>query len=143
MGTKSYAARKVGNTIIWVHADKPPTDAEWEAGLAFFKDAPDPSRLSAIIYTEGGAPNAAQRARLNAVLGDAKVKIGMLTASIAARAAGVAVRWFNPELSIFEPDEVDAALDHIQLPPEQRSEVKRVLNEMKNELALWPKQATP
>jgi hypothetical protein len=143
MGTKSYAARKVGNTVVYVHADLPPTDAEWEAGIAVFKDAPDPSRLSAIVYTEGGAPNAAQRARLNAVLGAAKVRIGVLTSSAAARAAGVAVRWFNPELSIFGPEDVEAALDHIRVPAEQRNDVKRALTELKSELSLHAKEARP
>ena len=141
MGTKSYVARKVGYIIVYVHADVPPTDAEWEAGISFFKESSDPSRLSAIVYTEGGAPNAAQRARLNAVLGSNKVRIGVLTASAAARAAGVAVRWFNPELSIFGPEDVDAALDHIRAPTDQRSEVKRTLTELKSELSIQPREA--
>jgi hypothetical protein len=121
--------------MVYVHADVSPTDDEWEAGLALLKDAPDLSKLSALIYSDGGAPNAAQRARLNAVLGSVRVRIGMLTASLAARAAGVAVRWFNPELSIFKPDEIEAALDHIGAPVEQRAELKRVLTELKGSLA--------
>jgi hypothetical protein len=141
MGTKSYVARRVGSIVIYVHAEVSPTDAEWEAGLTFFKDAPDVSRLSAIIYTHGGAPNASQRARLNAVLGTAKVRIGVLTSSAAARAAGVAVRWFNPELSIFGADDVEAALDHIRAPLEQRGELKKALSELKNELAIEAKAA--
>jgi hypothetical protein len=140
MGTKSYVARKVGNIMVYVHADVPPTDAEWEAGISFFKETSDPSRLSALVYTQGGAPNAAQRARLNAVLGSNKVRIGLLTASAAARAAGVAVRWFNPELSIFGPEDVEAALDHIRAPTDQRSEVKRALTELKSELSIHARE---
>jgi len=141
MGTKSYVARKVGNTMVYVHAEASPTDAEWEAGLTFFKDAPDVSRCSALVYTHGGAPNASQRARLNAVLGSSKVRIGVLTASAAARAAGVAVRWFNPELSIFGPEDVEAALDHIRAPLEQRGELKRTLSDLKKELLMEAKEA--
>jgi hypothetical protein len=141
MGTKSYAARKVGNVVVYVHGDASPTDAEWEAGIAFFKDTPDPSRLSAIIYTEGGAPNAAQRAQLNAVLGSNKVRIGVLTGSAAARAAGVAVRWFNPELAIFGAEDVEAALDHIRAPADQRSLLKRTLTELKSELSIQVREA--
>ena len=141
MGTKSFVARKVGNIVVYVHAEAAPTDAEWEAGLTFFKDARDVSRLSALVYTHGGAPNASQRARLNAVLGSAKVRIGVLTSSAAARAAGVAVRWFNPELSIFGPDDLEAALEHVRAPVEQRGELKRALSDLKNELSLDRKEA--
>src|SRR5687767_3375736 len=84
----------VGRYVVFVHGKAAPGDDEWEQSLSFYREAPDARQVRALVYTEGGAPNAAQRAKLNAVLGGRKLPIAVLTTSSIARAAGTAISWF-------------------------------------------------
>jgi hypothetical protein len=136
MRSKSFAARKVGDVIICAHTSQAPTDAEWDEVIDYWSHPADLSRLCALVYTEGGAPDPRQRARLRSRLGDVKVRIAVLTASALARAAGVAVSWFNPAVRIFRVDDVEKALHHLDVAPAQRRDLRRVLSELQQELGL-------
>src|SRR5688572_28283346 len=69
MGSKSFAARRVHNVILYVHTAAPATDDDWDGVLGYYENARDVKELRTLVYTDGAAPNASQRARLNAVLG--------------------------------------------------------------------------
>lgn len=133
MRSKSLCARKLGNVVVFVHGSVAPSDPEWESVLDYYRQVPDSSRLRALVYTDGGAPDAKQRARL-VELSHTKARIAVLTASAFARAAGIAVSWFNPHLRLFKPSEVERALDHLEVTPEERVELRRILAELKREL---------
>ena len=91
MSSKSFLARRVRNVIIYVHTADTPSDVEWDTVLSFYNNANDEQQLRTLVYTEGAAPNASQRARLNDCLGARRVRIAVLTPSALARAAGTAV----------------------------------------------------
>ncbi len=127
----SMAAKAVGNYCVFVHTDASPTDEQWNQALQFYRDVADLGALRTLVFTEGAAPNAAQRARLKAVTRGAKMPIAVLTSSAIARGAGVAIGWFNPLFRVFAPDEIDRALDHLDAVGLDRELLKLTLEELK------------
>ena len=134
-------AREVGDVLVFVHTNDAPSDPEWEKALELLRNRASSSGLRTLVYTAGGAPNAAQRARLNAVIGATKPPIAVLTSSPIARAAGTAISWFNPMFKVFGPDDVDNALDHLALRGIERTHAREALLEMKRDLLASPRAA--
>lgn len=126
--------RVSGRFIVFVHGSDNPNDEEWSASMKALAELCHEPGAACLVYTDGGAPNAAQRAELKRATGERGVRIAVLTPSAAARAVGVAVRWFHPELRMFEPDAVDAALDHLSASSEERVVLRVALRELRQEL---------
>jgi hypothetical protein len=131
---KTVASRQVGNVTVIVHSAAPPADDEWNELMSESSTVYGP--LRGLVYTAGGAPNAAQRAKLTSLYGNRQILIAVLTESAFARAAGTALRWFRPEVRMFSPRDVNAALDYLQVEASARAEVVRVLDDLKAELNL-------
>lgn len=136
MRAKSFLAKRVRNVLIYVHTAAAPDDHDWDQVLSFYEGGSSDQKVCTLVYTEGGAPNAAQRARLNARLGSDVVRIAVLTSSAVARAAGTAVTWFRPHVRVFRPHDEEGAMDHLQLSPEGRQEVRETLQDMKRSLGI-------
>lgn len=136
MGSKSFAARRVHNVILYVHTAAPPTEDDWDGVLGYYQEALDVKDLRTLVYTDGAAPNASQRARLNAVLGARRVRIAVLTPSALARAAGTAIGWFRPEVRVFGATDFGKAMEHLSVAGEAAADVGRVLDELKAELGV-------
>lgn len=135
MRAKSFLATRVRDVLIYVHTAAPPDDEEWDEVLKFYETTRPERKVCTLVYTEGGAPNAAQRARLNASLGPG-VRIAVLTSSAIARAAGTAVTWFRPHVRVFGPKDLQGAMDHLELPPDNRQEIGDALQELKRSLGI-------
>ncbi len=137
--SKTMATRGVGSCLVFVHTSEAPSDAEWDEVLSHFRTVMKTGTGRALVYTEGAAPNTAQRAKLNALFGSAHPRIAVLTPSPLARAAGTAIRWFNPEVRIFGPDEIERALDHLEVSRAERAALTETLAALRAELGLAPK----
>ena len=132
---KTMSARRLGDVFIFFHTSTAPSDEEWDSVLDLYRKAPDISRVRTFVYTEGAAPNAAQRARLNAVLRDTKPRMAVVTPSQLARVVGTAIRWFNPSFHVFAPSEIDQAFLHLGASSEERRGIERTLAELKSEVS--------
>jgi hypothetical protein len=138
MGTgerKRVSWRLIAETLVCCHSDEAPSDDEWDAIMGAMKSISRPELARILVFTYGGAPNATQRAILSEVLKNMRSPISILTPSILARGAGTALRWFNPHIRIFDPEEVEAALDHIQAPQGARRELVTVLSALKRDVS--------
>jgi hypothetical protein len=136
MSVRSFAAKRVHDVLVYVHGAAAPSDEEWDSVLAHY-DAPQANLpLRTLVYTEGAAPNAAQRARLNTKLGARRVRIAVLTPSALARAAGTAVHWFRPEVSIFGPRDIERALAHLVVTENESRDLTLALRELKREVGI-------
>lgn len=136
MGTKSFVARRVENVLVYAHGSAAPSDDEWDSVLALYDEPGTSQQLCTLVYTAGAAPNAAQRARLNAKLGPKRVRIAVLTPSTLARAAGTAVHWFRPEVCIFGPTNVDGAIAHLGVGDDVGRRLITVLRELMQEVGV-------
>jgi hypothetical protein len=132
--TSSFVAAETEGCFLFVHSEKPPTDTDWEQVLSLYRNAPDRVATRSLICTLGGAPSAKQRAALNALLADSKPLMAVLTRSTLARAAGVAISWFNPRFKIFDLDDLSGALTHLGISARQREQVVRTLDTLRAEL---------
>jgi hypothetical protein len=132
--SKSLVWRQLGRFSVAAHSDAPPTDDDWNTVLEEYRSTPGALRV--LVYTEGGAPNPMQRVRLTTVLKGRDVAVAVLTHSVLVRAAGMALRWFRPELRLFAPSELDAALDYLGASGVERGELVRTLDELRGKLGL-------
>jgi hypothetical protein len=140
MPSRSFASRRVREIVVFVLSRQAPTDAEWDEMLVIYRQLARPTLPCALVYTAGGAPNAKQRASLRDV---GSARIAVLTASAVARAAGVAVSWFNPEIRIYGPHDVEKALNHLDVPEAERRELRQALAELQRALGLAQIHASP
>jgi hypothetical protein len=126
-------ARTIGTCLVFVHGTTTPTDAEWDRVLQMFRDV-GPARSKTFVWTDGAAPNAAQRAKLAKVTEGAAPPIAVLTDSAFVRAACTAISWFNPRIRAFSPTDMDRALDHLDATASDRPALKQAMDEMRAEL---------
>lgn len=138
MGAANLAFKKVDDYWVVAHTTEAPTDIEWHELLATLRRVKEARRARVFIYTDGGAPNARQRALLNQALDGARPPIAVVTASAVARAASTAISWFTPTIRIFAPHESERALDHLDASALDRARIKETLAELKAKIGSSP-----
>ncbi len=121
--------------MVFAHATLAPSDVEWSRVLDVYRAHPNISSLRTLVHTDGGAPNAAQRADLSSLLAGTKMPIAVITTSVLARAAGTALTWLNPGFRMFAPTAFEGALDHIGATGVDRRILKDTVDELRRELA--------
>jgi len=131
---KTSAARVVGRYCIVVHASEAPMDDEWAQLLEVQLGALSDGAIRVLVATDGGAPNASQRALLTSRAAGLKMIVAVLTPSVIARAAAVAIRLFQPDIRILPRHEVEKALDHLDVLERDRPALRSALQEMRSEL---------
>lgn len=132
---RSFASRTVGNYMVFVHGTLAPSPSEWSSVIDSLRAHSSLSALKILVFTEGGAPNAAQRADLTAVLANKKLPIAVLTTSVIARAAGTALTWLNPGFRVFGPSDFDKALDYLGASGAERRSLRDAVEELKRVVA--------
>jgi hypothetical protein len=135
VGKRSYVARRVVDVLVFVHTAESPTDEEWEELLEYYRKASELPEYKTLVLSIGGAPNAGQRVRLSEIIGEKPTRIAVLTPSPLVRAAGIAVSWFRPNIRMFNPTDVRAALEHLGV-PDAELRIRRALDELKAELGV-------
>jgi hypothetical protein len=133
---QSFAAQFEDKYAVFVHADRPPTDAEWSRVVAQYRQVPDPRRHRVLVYTAGGAPTAAQRADLVKVIGREQPRIAILTKSVIARVTAKAVSLFVPELRVFDAEQLEPALDYLELSGSDRAGARSTLDSLRKNVAM-------
>lgn len=124
----------LGRFVVFVHGRENPSESEWNAAIGQYRSIRELERMRIIVFTDGGAPNSAQRALLNQVTADREVPMAVITPSPAARAVGTAIRWFNPRFRMFHPHEVDAAFSHIDADAAERQLISGCAQALRREL---------
>jgi hypothetical protein len=101
-----------GGLMLLVHTDRPPTDAEWEP---YYDELikHDPDQLRSLAFTDGGAPSGAQRKQVNDFLKGRASRAAVVSPSTMVRGVVTALSWFNSQMKVYSPKEVDAALQYL------------------------------
>jgi hypothetical protein len=131
----SVAYARVGRVVIAVHPLKEPIDAEWAQYLDFLLD-PGHRDTSVFVYSVGGGPNSRQRRALAERTNGIVLPTAVVTPSPITRAIGVAVSWFNPNIRMFSPTELQDALGHLKLDPLASTPVLLAARELANALSI-------
>jgi hypothetical protein len=125
----TLAFGRIGNCLMLVHPEIPPSDQDWDKYLEFL-DQQRSDKVRLVVSTRGGGPSAAQRGRLRDVVNRYPTKIlptAILTASVVARGVMTAISWFIPGLEAFAPNQLGAALNYLGIPVALEGEVSRAI----------------
>jgi hypothetical protein len=126
----------LGSLLVLYHSTQPPTNEEWDDMLLVFERMMQAHGLvKTIVLTEGGFPSATQRAALVKVFGTGTSRTAILTRSTAGRAIVTALRWWNPTMATFSPDELPKAMEFLELEPGMRGTIERTLADLRLEVA--------
>jgi hypothetical protein len=133
---QTFAARIEPNYAVFVHSDRAPTAADWNQALQVLRSEAAQRASPILVYTDGGAPDALQRAELLKVFGPIRPRVAVLTKSVIARVAAKAISLLVTELRVFDTNQLDAALTHLRLNETDRVSAARVLYSLRQELAI-------
>jgi len=108
---------------LWLHTSRDPSDEVWKRAMAEHETARRRAsslggEVKALVVSDGGAPTLRQRSLLTQVFDYRPFKVSIVTTAMTnpvKRGIATAMRWFNPALSMFPPDEMPAALAHLGL----------------------------
>jgi len=123
----------IGNLMILVHSAHPPTDAEWDEYLAALR-ARDQEKLRSLAFTDGGAPNTAQRKALNSILQGKTSTGAVVSPNAMVRGVVTALSWFNAKIKVFSPDEVERAFEYLGIPKPEYPLVWREIRNLRAKL---------
>jgi hypothetical protein len=103
----------VDGVFLSVHDRETPGDDEWQAVIDMVRDR-DADIESALIFSDGGGPNAHQRKLYAREVARSKSRPrAVVTASALARGIVTAISWLGPRMKAFSPDELPEALDFL------------------------------
>jgi hypothetical protein len=123
--------------VVAANADLPFDEAEWVEFVDSVKSMGSNSRINVLVHSRGSGPNAMQRARLNIVAQTHKIRVAVLTDSVASRAAIMAVGWLaRVEVKGFATDDVAGACRYLELPTLRHPDVKHALEAVKRSLRI-------
>jgi hypothetical protein len=108
---------------LWLMTAECPSEQEWEANFVevnAYKKARlgDLSSLRVLVISDGGRPNAKQRRMMTTDINGRPMKKAVVSPQMEKpllRGALTAMRWLNPGYSGFEPTQVLAALEYLDL----------------------------
>jgi hypothetical protein len=106
-------AERVGDYVLFAHSAASPSDAEWSDCIALLASVVL-DRVRVLVWTDGGAPNAAQRAALDAAWASKHPLTAVLTPSTLRRIVGAAATRANPGVRFFSPEQHESAFDHLR-----------------------------
>ena len=115
--------------ILMLHGEEPPPAAGWADYLQQLAEK-DVSTLGLLVFTNGGAPDPAQRHELNQVLAGRYFARAIVHKSAVVRGVVAAVGWFAPGVAAFRPDSWHAAAAHAGMTEAELARVARAVRRM-------------
>jgi hypothetical protein len=132
---KTMAMAVVGRVVVNVHSTEPPAEEEWNAFVTMLGARVREDRnVRNLVITAGGAPNSAQRSKVNAFVEVQPRLCSVIADSPLVRGAVIALNWFNPSIKVFSPGQTDQAFKHLDLSPHEVKEVLATVARLKAEL---------
>ncbi|MEM7154462.1 MAG: hypothetical protein AAF799_16565 [Myxococcota bacterium] len=104
---KTMMYRVIGSIFVVVHTDAAPGADEWSEYLAYYRE--NAHGKATLVVTDGGGPNAKQRAMVNEFLEktDMKPKIAICTDRRVTRGIVTALGWFNKNIRVYATQDSD------------------------------------
>lgn len=143
---KTMAHAVVGTLIITVHTAQAPSAEEWAEYVKELKKVSggvkDYTQLRNIVFTDGGAPNSAQRKAVNDIVSSRSVTSAIVSSSSLVRSVVTAFSWFNSLIKVYAPEEVDDAYRHLRLSSYEIELVEKRLTMLRTQLDVRSVRAT-
>jgi hypothetical protein len=127
--------RYVGRIFLAIHTKDPPSDEEWDAALVGMREwAQGPGRPCTLVFTDGGAPNTAQRQRLQKALNGKDLLIAVLSGALIPRFVNASIALFNKSIRSFTPDEFPQARQHLMLTEQELKQLRETFSQVQAEM---------
>lgn len=122
------ACAVVEDVHIAVHGSLNPDETDWEGYLsAARKILENHTQPRVLVFTYGGNPSGLQRSQLNKINEGLSPRVAVMVNSRVARGAVTALGWFNPNLRAFSLDDMDPALEHLELAGPLAEQVRKTV----------------
>jgi hypothetical protein len=118
--------------VLAVHGEPDPTEVEWDGFVALCEVS---EGTAILVVTNGGGPNAAQRAQIDRLAQWRDRPTAIVTESAIARGVATAILWTERNVRAFYPHQLDDAFEYIEIEAASRGELAGVLATMKDELS--------
>ena len=129
-----------GNLHVVVVGEKEPTASDWKIYLDAIKAAEKGgislTRLRTLVFSDGAGPNAQQRKALADYLNGRPSPLAIVTGVTIMRGVITALRWFNPQVRAFAPDELGEALNYLEVPQFKLNSILADAQEIQQEVKL-------
>lgn len=102
----------VGDLFVVIHRAGPPSDAEWDAYIAPWREH-DMALMRTLVFTDGGAPNTLQRKKANEILAGRQSLTAVISSSPLVRGIVTSLSWFNAKIKAFAPEHADEGFRHL------------------------------
>lgn len=138
---RNILLRAIGPLVLVRQNAEEGSEADWSEFMGLLtaqRREYRPDELRILVYTDGGSPNAQQRALLAHTLGNFHPRVAVVSNSIKVRFAGSLIALFQRNYRQFSASELKLAFSHLQLPPNQCELAEKVLRELEAQLFSQP-----
>jgi hypothetical protein len=137
---RSLVCRMIENVLLLCEDKETPADWEWDECLGLLTELKAKCQASGaqgkvLVATLGGGPNAAQRKRLEAVLGGHPMPVAVISDSLKLRFITAAVALFNADHRAFSTAERLQAYKHLGLNTSQTRQLEAAISQMEKMVA--------
>lgn len=131
----------VDHVLLIVHADVPPSDADWSRLILVRNASRERLRSHLVIAPPRASLNANQRADVARFMKETGISIAVVTDSALVRGVARAIGFLGVHLRAFTPGELTSALDFAIVPSSRHAEFTRRIGLMKSQLARTTRSA--
>jgi hypothetical protein len=138
---------RAGELLVGLQDTGVATDEQWAPLMQDVKNAhaglASHAELFGLVVSDGGAPNAGQRAEFAKNLNGRSFKCAVLSDSTMVRGAVTAMGWFNTGMKSFSPKESHLWLAYVPLEDFELPLVRRALSELYKKVRVSTLQNVP
>jgi len=124
----------VDHVMLVVHADMPPSDADWARMVVVRNANRDRIRSNLVIAPPRASINASQRSDVAQFMKATGTSIAVVTDSALIRGVARAVGFLGVQVRAFAPNELTSALNFLVVSPSRHPEFGRRIEIMKAQL---------
>jgi hypothetical protein len=132
--TQNAQIKMVGRFCLAIHTKIAPTDQEWNPFLQEIAAQRTLPALCTLVFTDGGAPNGAQRKRLSDALQGRDIPIAVHSHALIPRFVNASIALFNKSIRSYNPEEFPQAIEYLQITTTEKKnltpELLKILQEM-------------
>ena len=137
----NVAWKFAGRLSVMIHGPGNPTNLEWQRFLRDAVDRGTGTHWRNLVVSYGGRPDGEQRKLLAEMLKGRAAPTAIMTGSGVARAAVLAMSFFNRQMKAFAMEDFDGACSYLGLSADERDRAQRMRSELTQELGLTGRAA--
>lgn len=122
-----------GDLMVAVYGEVDPTHEEHAKCLQILRSI-DLGKLRVLILSKGGGPTPAQRKDMNDIVRGYDIPVAVMSTSRVARGVTTALSWFNKNMRSFSPDQMEEALRHLGVPPDELVPIRSLMIRLDSEV---------